>query len=55
VVRDVSQALSNHLDAFVQWPTDEARRATIKEGFFAKTSFPNVIGCVDCIHVGLQI
>lgn len=55
----LSKALSAVVDVFeanicplaIQFPTSEAEKDEIKRGFYEKTGFPGVIGCVDGTHV----
>lgn len=55
----MSKMLSRVIDVFEQhlcaaeitFPTSEQDKNSIKMGFFAKTGFPGVIGCVDGTHV----
>ncbi|XP_053686869.1 putative nuclease HARBI1 [Sabethes cyaneus] len=35
----------------IKFPAEEAEKLRIKRGFFEKTGFPGVIGCVDGTHV----
>lgn len=35
----------------IKFPTEEAEKNAIKLGFFQKSGFPGVIGCVDGTHI----
>lgn len=39
--------------AVIQFPTEEGEKNAIKLGFYAKTGFPGVIGCVDGTHISI--
>lgn len=55
----MSKMLSEVIDVFeefvcpseIRFPTNEVEKNSIKMGFFEKTGFPGVIGCVDGTHV----
>ncbi|XP_065089161.1 putative nuclease HARBI1 [Ochlerotatus camptorhynchus] len=55
----LSKILTKVIDVFeehvcatvITFPTNEAEKNSIKMGFFEKTGFPGVIGCVDGTHV----
>lgn len=55
----MSKMLSKVIDVFeavvckaeIKFPTNEQEKNSIKIGFFEKTGFPGVIGCVDGTHV----
>ena len=49
----VSQAPVCRQPMFIVW-LDEDRKTVIKQVFFAKNSFPGVIGCIDCTHVRIK-
>ena len=54
VVDSVTDALVARKDQHIKWPTEIQKLNTIKEGFYQKAHFPNVIGCVDGTHVQIQ-
>lgn len=54
VINDVTDALVARKDLYIYWPNDIQRRNKIKNGFYQKAGFPNVIGCVDGTHVRIQ-
>jgi hypothetical protein len=41
-------------DQHIKGPMEIHQLNTIKEGFYRKAHFPNVIGCVDGTHVRIQ-
>lgn len=55
----MSKILSKVIDVFeehvcpsaITFPTNEQEKNSIRLGFFEKTGFPGVIGCVDGSHV----
>jgi hypothetical protein len=54
VVDSVTDALVARKDQHIKWPMEIQQLNTIKEGFYKKAHFPNVIGCVDGTHVRIQ-
>ena len=54
VVDSVTDALVARKDQHIKWPMEIHRLNTIKEGFYKKAHFPNVIGCVAGTHVRIQ-
>ncbi|KAG1662225.1 putative nuclease HARBI1 [Nymphon striatum] len=54
-VRDVSGALCQVANQFINWPTLAAEKKNrIKQGFYEIAHFPGVIGAIECTHVRLQ-
>lgn len=51
IVSRVSRAVATLLPRFVKWPQ---RIADLKERFYAKAGFPNVVGCIDCTHIRIK-
>ena len=51
IVTDVSAALVGKQSEFIVWPSNDAERQEIKEGFFKLGGFPSVIGCGDGSHI----
>jgi hypothetical protein len=54
VVDSVTDALMARKDQHIKWPMEIQQLNNIKEGFYKKAHFPNVIGCVDGTHVRIQ-
>ena len=54
LVDSVTDALVTRKDQHIKWPMEIHQLNTIKEGFYKKAHFPNVIGCVDGTHVRIQ-
>ncbi|XP_029963592.1 putative nuclease HARBI1 [Salarias fasciatus] len=52
-VRRVCLALKSVINIFVTFP-GHRRLPYIKEDFYKIAAFPNVIGAVDCTHIGIQ-
>jgi hypothetical protein len=50
-VTAVTDALCEIRDDFIIWPDEVNRKTEIKDHFYRKAGFPNVIGCVDGTHV----
>lgn len=49
---EVLMILENNLcPAAINFPIDDAEKDAIKRGFYDKTGFPGIIGCVDGTHV----
>ncbi|XP_052084585.1 putative nuclease HARBI1 [Mytilus californianus] len=53
-VNDVTNALLDVKDNFIQWPKDINSINRMKCGFHRQMNFPNVLGCIDCTHVKIQ-
>ncbi|XP_060855167.1 uncharacterized protein LOC132932831 [Metopolophium dirhodum] len=51
-VRRVVNALEILAPAFIAWP-DEERSMVIRNGFFATSNFPNVLGAIDGTHINI--
>ncbi|CAI6373933.1 unnamed protein product [Macrosiphum euphorbiae] len=51
-VRRVVNALEILAPAFIAWPNEE-RSMVIRNGFFATSNFPNVIGAIDGTHINI--
>jgi hypothetical protein len=41
-------------DTFIKWPQTPEKLNSIKNGFYQKAGFPNVVGCIDGTHVPIQ-
>ena len=54
VIRQVADALVEMKDAFIKWPQTPEKLNSIKNGFYQKAGFPNVVGCIDGTHVPIQ-
>lgn len=53
IVRRVTMAISGLRRRYVKFPSTPAGLRAVQEGFYAKSSFPRVIGAIDCTHVKL--
>ncbi|VDI74702.1 Hypothetical predicted protein [Mytilus galloprovincialis] len=53
-VNDVTNALLDVKDNFIQWPKDINSKNRMKCGFQRPMNFPNVLGCIDCTHIKIQ-
>ncbi|VDH98483.1 Hypothetical predicted protein [Mytilus galloprovincialis] len=53
-VNDVTNALLDVKDNFIQWPKDINSKNRMKCGFHRQMNFPNVLGCIDCTHIKIQ-
>lgn len=51
-VRRVVNALDTLAPAFIAWPNEE-RSMVIRNGFFATSNFPNVVGAIDGTHINI--
>jgi hypothetical protein len=51
VIRQVADALVEMKDTFIKWPQTPEKLSSIKNGFYQKAGFPNVVGCIDGTHV----
>ncbi|XP_060860446.1 putative nuclease HARBI1 [Metopolophium dirhodum] len=51
-VRRVVNALEILAPAFIAWPNEE-RSMVIRNGFFATSNFPNVLGAIDGTHINI--
>jgi hypothetical protein len=49
VIRQVADALAEMKDTFIIWPQTPEKLNSIKNGFYQKAGFPNVVGCIDTI------
>ncbi|CAC5400558.1 HARBI1 [Mytilus coruscus] len=54
VLTKFTDALIAKRDQFIKWPCTPDKLNATKNGFYEKTGFPNVIGCVDGTHVRIQ-
>ncbi|KAM7307584.1 putative nuclease HARBI1 [Ixodes scapularis] len=54
VVKRVTQAIAALARDFISFPTTEAERRTVSEGFYSMQGFPGVVGAIDCTHVPIQ-
>ena len=54
VVDNVTNALLEKKNQFIQWPVDRHNQNRIRCGFYEMAHFPNVLGCIDCTHVRIQ-
>lgn len=54
VIRQVADALVEMKDTFIKWPQTPEKLNSIKNGFYQKAGFPNVVGCIDGAHVPIQ-
>ena len=45
IVTDVSKALVNKQEQFINFPTEPAEVQEVKRGFYEKGGFPGVVGC----------
>lgn len=54
VIRQVADALVEMKDTFIKWPQTPEKLNSIKNGFYQKAGFPNVVGCIDGTHVPIQ-
>uniref|UniRef100_A0A803JCF4 Putative nuclease HARBI1 n=3 Tax=Xenopus tropicalis TaxID=8364 RepID=A0A803JCF4_XENTR len=50
----VLKAINKLTPQYIVFPSDKAALKTIKDGFFKISSFPNVMGVIDCTHVALS-
>ncbi|CAC5394568.1 HARBI1 [Mytilus coruscus] len=53
-VRDVSNALCNISQDFIQWPETQQQKNKIRDGFYDVAHFPGVVGTIDGTHVRIQ-
>ncbi|CAC5425291.1 HARBI1 [Mytilus coruscus] len=53
-VNDVTNALIDVKDNFIQWPKDINSKNRMQCGFHRQMNFPNVLGCSDCTHVRIK-
>ncbi|XP_052085077.1 putative nuclease HARBI1 [Mytilus californianus] len=53
-VRDVSSALCNISQDFIQWPETQQQKNKIRDGFYDVAHFPGVVGTIDGTHVRIQ-
>ena len=49
VIRQVADALVEMKDTFIILPQTPEKLNSIKNGFYQKAGFPNVVGCIDAI------
>ena len=54
IVTDVSKALVNKQEEFINFPTEPAEVQEVKRGFYEKGGFPGVVGCIDGTHVRIR-
>ncbi|XP_030047265.1 uncharacterized protein LOC115461536 [Microcaecilia unicolor] len=51
--RQVLQAMTGRVRDYVQFPTQKQQWQDLKDDFCAVAGLPNVIGIIDCVHIGL--
>ena len=54
VVTRVVDALFDIKDEYINFPTTDAERASVKNGFYKMRGFPGVVGCIDGTHVRIM-
>ena len=54
VIRQVTDALVLMKDTFIKWPQTPEKLNSVKNGFYQKAGFPNVVRCIDGTHVPIQ-
>ena len=54
IVTRVSTLLAAKHHHFIKWPSSAREKLEIKEGFYQKGGFPNVVGCFDGTHIRIQ-
>lgn len=54
IIKKVSAAIAELRPHFISMPNTHQDRNRIKSEFFNISSFPNVIGCIDCTHIKIQ-
>ncbi|XP_045537164.1 putative nuclease HARBI1 isoform X3 [Papilio machaon] len=52
-IREVTKALNEISNKWIQFPQTSTQRTKIKQGFYTKFNFPGVIGAIDCTHVAI--
>ncbi|XP_068089692.1 putative nuclease HARBI1 isoform X2 [Hyperolius riggenbachi] len=50
----VLKAINKLTPQYIVFPADKAAIQTIKDGFYKMSSFPDVMGIIDCTHVALS-
>ncbi|CAN7950423.1 unnamed protein product, partial [Ixodes hexagonus] len=53
-IKRVTIAIASLAREFVTFPTTEAERREVWQGFYAMQGFPGVVGAIDCTHVPIQ-
>ena len=48
------RALNAKRRQFINFPTTNAEKRIIKQGFYEMSGFPSVVGCIDCTHVRIS-
>ncbi|XP_005994811.1 putative nuclease HARBI1 [Latimeria chalumnae] len=53
-VSQVTAALVRRANGYIRFPTSRQQQQRVKQEFYLKAGFPNVLGAVDCMHVALR-
>ena len=54
IISRVSSALVSKHQQFIKWSESIAEQQVIKQGFYHKGGFPNVVWCIDGTHIRIQ-
>ena len=46
-INRVSRALSQRINNYITFPSEEQGRISVKQGFYERANFPNVLGAID--------
>lgn len=53
-IKEITEVIINTLaDEWIQFPSNDERKAQIKANFMQQFNFPGTIGCIDCTHVAI--
>ena len=53
VLHNFAGALHKRAHLFIKFPNEAADIARTKREFYAIRGFPNVLGAIDCTHIGI--
>ncbi|CAN9506912.1 unnamed protein product [Ophioblennius macclurei] len=54
LMSSVLDGINNMTSRYIKFPYTGSKQASIKKQFAAMSGFPNVIGVIDCTHVGIR-
>ncbi|XP_011312962.1 putative nuclease HARBI1 [Fopius arisanus] len=54
IIANVTEAIVTLTDEFIRFPQTHQKLEEISQGFEVKSSFPGIIGCIDCTHIAFH-
>ena len=54
IIHDVSSIIASYSPRYISFPTSQAQRREVMDGFHDIAQFPGVIGTIDCTHIRIK-